>query len=304
MSIPNKHHFLPEFYLSRWTGGPGKGRVYGYSRPRASVTVKPYAPSAVGFERDLYSIHGRNDPALKQEVESGFMSPLDSRASEALAFMEAEGKRPDDPKLRDGWTRFVMSLLYRSPERVAWLRRKINDGDAGTLKALSESYSALRVDGDPPTFEDYRTKMGSSLVDEAEALLIRKMIDNEWIGTHLNGMSWSVVRLPAPRYGLLTSDSPLMISNGVGIPDGFLILPLGPDTYFLAANRLQVAQSFTGQPVRALENAFNDAVVKQAEKWVIGATPGQLTFVERRLARIGTPRRSDVLHANTWKAPL
>ncbi len=304
MSIPNKHHYLPEFYLRRWTAGSGNGRVFGYSRPWDTVVVKPYAPSAVGFKRDLYSIHGREDPALKQEVESRFMSPLDSRAAEALAFMEKEGKRPDDPKLRDGWTRFVMSLLYRSPEKVAWLRRKISDGDAETLKELEEAYAALRVDGDPPTFEDYRTKMGSSPVDEAEALLIRKMIDNYRIGTHLNGMSWSLVQLRAPRHGFLTSDSPLMMSNGVGIPDGFLILPLGPDSYFLATNRLQVAQSFTGQPARALENAFNDAVVKQAERWVIGATPSQLTFVERRLAKVGAPRRRGVLHENTWKAPL
>lgn len=163
MSIPVRHHFLPVFYLQRWTGGSDTEQVFAYYRPRERVVVRRYAPSAVGFKDNLYAIEGREDGADRQEVESKFMSPLDARGAQALAFMLAEGRRPDDKRLRDGWTRFVMSLMYRSPAKVEWLRRRVTEMDAGTLQELSETYQALRVEGDPPTFDEYRIRMGSSL---------------------------------------------------------------------------------------------------------------------------------------------
>ncbi len=304
LSIPVKHHHLPEFYLRRWTTAESGGRVYGYRRPHSTVAVRPYAPSAVGFEPNLYAIEGRSDPAAKQEVESRFMSPLDAKGAEALSFMEGTGRFSMDPALRDGWARFLMSLLFRSPRKVQWLRGRILKGDVATMKTLSDAYRALRVVGDPESFEDYRTKMGSSLLEEAVALLMRRMVDNEMIGSHLVQMPWSFVSLPELEHGLLTSDSPVIMSNGLGNPNGFLILPVAPDRYFLAVNRPEVAASFTGRRPRQIERAFNDAVVRQAEKWVIGSTPRQPAFVERRLRKPDDPWRTDVLHATTWQAPF
>jgi len=130
------------------------------------------------------------------------------------------------------------------------------------------------------------------------------MIDNEKIGTHLNGMDWQIVVVDGLRHGFLTSDSPVAMGNGLGKPDGFLVLPLGPNIYFIATNRDQVAQSFIRQSARRIERAFNDAVVKQAEGWVVGHSPNHLLFVERRLRPHGPFKLLKHLHPTTWVPPF
>ena len=75
-----------------------------------------------------------------------------------------------------------------------------------------------------------------------------------------------------------------MTSNGLGHRDSFVVLPVGPRAAFLAVNDLEVRDAFATVPNR-LERAWNDAVVYQAEKLVIGADSTQGTFVERRLGR-------------------
>ena len=122
MSIPLKHHYLPEFYLKRWRISPDDARVFEFRRPhpRKPIAVKKAYPSETGFGRELYAIQSRSDPKARQELESEFMSPLDSRAANALLHFEEHGMRPSDDDVAEAWSRFVLSLLNRNPTRVAW----------------------------------------------------------------------------------------------------------------------------------------------------------------------------------------
>src|SRR5712691_9877055 len=56
--------------------------------------------------------------------------------------------------LRSGWTRFILSLLFRNPEAVATIKGHIIQmWDEGT-KALQADYAARRRAGDPETVEE------------------------------------------------------------------------------------------------------------------------------------------------------
>ncbi len=53
MSIPKKHHYLPEFYLKRWAND---GKVVQYIRiPKANgkLDYQFYAPGEAGCEENL-----------------------------------------------------------------------------------------------------------------------------------------------------------------------------------------------------------------------------------------------------------
>ncbi len=100
MSIPIKHHFLPEFYMRSWADLTGQ--VVAYGRPYKDVEVKRRYPSEIGFKKELYSIKSRTDPARRQEIESKFMAFVDNQASDALEFLLARNSKPEDAQLRDG----------------------------------------------------------------------------------------------------------------------------------------------------------------------------------------------------------
>lgn len=66
MSIPRDHHYLPQFYLERWTTA---GQLYRYVRPRGPegrVDCRRKPPSAIAYERDLYHLPDIEDPTDSQ----------------------------------------------------------------------------------------------------------------------------------------------------------------------------------------------------------------------------------------------
>jgi hypothetical protein len=91
---------------------------------------------------------------------------------------------------------------------------------------------------------------------------------------------------------------------GLGRPDGSLILPTSPSTYFLAANRPDAVEAFAFNAQKGLmEKALNDAVVRQSETIVIGASERQRLFVERRLCKRATRKATSVIDFS-WNAPV
>jgi hypothetical protein len=64
--------------------------------------------------------------------------------------------------------------------------------------------------------------------------------------TLINGMLWRLYQLENPRYPLLTSDRPVVMSNGFGYPESFILLPVTPLHVFLAANTEETCQRIEG----------------------------------------------------------
>ena len=300
MSNPRKHHFLPEFYLRRWAGADR--RVVEFRRVRDRVVTRRRYPSETGFEAELYAVRSRADPQARQHLESRLMAPIDNAAAEALRHLETSGSIPDDQRLRAGWLRFLMSLLHRSPQRLVALREIVRETEVQLLGELEAEYEASRTSTDPPTYADYVAQAGFSVLEETLSLLLQRVVNSNVIGQVLGQMVWGYATIRKQRFGLLTSDTPLIMSNGLGTPDSFLILPLSPQNFFIAAASVEVVRSFVEQQGKALERSFNDAVVCQAHNVVIASDIRQQRFVEARLHR---SRRSNVdrLGLMRWLGP-
>ena len=80
MNQPNKHHFVPAFYLSRWAGGQPKCELVEWSKPYKALGPTRRHPNATGFQPGLYSFES-SDPNLKQWFESVFLRDVDNAAS-------------------------------------------------------------------------------------------------------------------------------------------------------------------------------------------------------------------------------
>lgn len=300
MSIPKKHHYLPEFFIRRWTGDDGK--ITEFRRPHDQLVCKQKWPSQTGFIIDLYANEAKADPVERQALELLFMQKVDDAAASALLYIERGKGKPSDPLLRDAWSRFLMSLLHRSPERVKYLTAKVKEYEEDSLNPeLAQKYAEMRSEDDPPTYEEWLEKAGL-LTPDLRVRLLKLLIDSRRIGNTLNAMHWHLYVLERPRFGFLTGDHPIMVSNGLGHNRSFVLLAISPSKLFVAAHDPKVIDAFLTQRANGLEHAVNDACARQSKHIILAHDSAQLTFVDRRFLKASVPvGRSGFV---TWNSPL
>lgn len=298
MSVPERHHYLPEFYLKRWLKN---GKLCEYRRRQNGLVAKPRSPRATGFEWNLYSLPGEDDPAMREQVESRIMHRVDTRAAAVLRYMIDHHGAQLSQTYSDAWILFVVSMIFRTPARLRWLNEQIRTADYAFDDDERAAYAELKSPTHPPTPEEYFALGDPEELSVARMKLMLRMIGSTLIGQSLASMVWEVHTLETLNHGLLTSDDPVMTSNGLNSGDSFVILPIGPRQLFIAANSHRAMWSFRSQTDRAVERAMNDAVVAQADQLVIGENDWQSLFVDRRL---GQSKPSDgFLGRHTWKCP-
>jgi hypothetical protein len=156
VSDPEKHHYLPVFYISHWAGADGK--VVRYYRPHREVVASPITPQHTGYEPGLYGLEGCS-PDVRNSIEKNFMAPVvDSPASRALDVLNERDNAKLTTELRQAWTRFVMSLHVRNPAKVDHITRQAGAGLRQSLCANPEEYEAVRGANAPP----YLGRMGGT----------------------------------------------------------------------------------------------------------------------------------------------
>lgn len=100
----------------------------------------------------------------------------------------------------------------------------------------------------------------------------------------ISNMKWFLVRTNNLRFPLLTSDRPIVMTNGIGLPHSHMIMPVSPRHIFVAASSdAEIAKLKQFWKDGMMTTALNDFVVRQARKYVYGTDDSQLRFVANRL---------------------
>jgi hypothetical protein len=274
-----KQHYIPQFYQKRWAGADG--RLCEYSRPYDVVKARMVYPAATGYQAGLYTIRDVA-PQIANHTENVFLADADNGAADALVKLST----PDyiwTSKPRSAWTRFIMSLMHRTPERVEYMKKQIDSEYPKLLNQFCENYATLRRPGDPDTYEEYMAQLGPNPQGRASAVLLQKVVDSKLVGAHINQMTWHVLTLRNAPIAFLTSDRPILMTNGLAGPRDHIALPLGPDSLFLAVNDNQVLRDIQAMGPRELLHTSNDRVCLQARKYVYSTDASQFEFVEARL---------------------
>jgi hypothetical protein len=127
-----KHHYVPVFYLKQWAGPDG--RLCEFSRPYTlrpgevmppNIPVKPRMthPDGTGYARGLYTFDTL-PPAVANVLEQQFLQRADDLAYSAVRRL-LENRFDFDDETRSAWSRFILTLLHRSPEAIDRIVRKI-----------------------------------------------------------------------------------------------------------------------------------------------------------------------------------
>jgi hypothetical protein len=276
--MSEKHHYFPIFHQKRWAGADGWVCVY--RKPHTEVKALRRHPDQVGFEYDLYTIRGVEFETASY-LERQFFLQTDNDASQALASLESNPRAPLGTRLRSGWSRFVLSLIHRGPDEVAVFFSQVAEHVAAAEREFEENYATRKLPTDPDTFEDFKLKRPSNPAGRAAAMLIQKVIDSEFVGNHLNRMIWTILSPPS-AYPLLTSDRPVIMTNGLSKPESHLALPIGPRRLFIASNQQAIVDELAARRPDDLVAFVNDRVVKQGRRFVLGIDDRQLRFVSNR----------------------
>ena len=249
-------------------------------RPNAPLHEKTVATKAIGKKRDLYAYSEGATEEERQRLELQLFGPIDHRAAEALQKIEA-GLAGSNTDLV-GLVQFVLSLQYRSPSRIEDLRSEL----AGRMSGVTDFHVH-----DPA----HLTMIADNVND-----LLSEMISSEIVIRMVGSMKVFRINVDS-RHKLLTCDLPLMMSQGIAQPKGFLMFPYAPHRLAIFAHDEKVAAAFATQEPDVLARGINDAVVQQAREFVIAADHSSKRFVENRFLKNPNPIPGDGMMR--WNVP-
>lgn len=287
---PHRHHYIPAFYLSRWATGTDN-RVCQFSKPYNRVVPNRRHPNATGFVDKLYELKGL-DPDFTNAAETKFFSPVDNAASDALDLIEHEGNYARwDSRRRSAWAVFLHSLLLRTPEDVAafketWRYLMISDH----LGMWEERYQNVRKPNDASTLKEHMKNLHTDTHDRSAMSALVSMLNGGNVARKINDMLWHIIDTSDADFDLLTSDRPIIRTNGLMIEGGHLALPIGPRTLFVAAKDQSALYPIISLSRRKLVRECNRQVASYAVKYVYGTDDRNLPFISKHFATKEQPR--------------
>lgn len=271
---PKKHHYIPRFYLSRWAADDG--RLVEFSKPyKGIVKPKRVHPAGTGYEDNLYGF-AWSSGSQPQALEKVFFGPVDTKAAEALAMIEAGISEHEwAPPYRSAWTRFILSLLLRTPEDLATLKAEVKSDWLKELPGLDEKYAAAKGPTDPPTLAEYLEMQQPEFYARSAYRILPGLIDHYGIGSVINGYTWRLLTFSDAAPELLTSDRPLWMTPTILEQNAFLIMPIGPKRAFAASLNPHIQYNDEVSLARTL-NLFS---ASYARKYVYARSDAALNFV-------------------------
>lgn len=233
-------------------------------------------PAGTGYEHGLHS----------EPVEQ-WLKLVDQRASDVLEILlDGRDKSALNCDQKSAWSRFLMSLVRRNPEKVASISGVVDSQIEARLVELQVQYGALQGPTDPPTFDEYKAARVPLIRDTMKAEALTTIIDSPVVGGAINQMFWEVATLSQLKPCFLTSDRPIVMTNGIAYPTAHLILPISPRSVFIATNTsLHLEHLRTAIRDGAMISHVNHVVASQAKKYVYFVDDSRLDFVEARLSK-------------------
>lgn len=116
------------------------------------------------------------------------------------------------------------------------------------------------------------------------------IMDGGNVARAIHNMLWHVIDASGADFNFLTSDRPVIRTNGLMIDGGHLALPIGPRKLFIAAKDSAALRSILAMSHRQLVRECNRQMCDYAIKYVYGVDDSQLRFVAKHFATKKQPR--------------
>lgn len=236
-----------------------------------------------GFIENLYRIPGATKKT-QQNIERIFMGAVDKHAATARDIMLA-GDIPTEPSIRHAWARFLLSLVMRTPEAVKAFKHKVKSDFLVPDPEFQGKYNEIKKEDWPPTLEEYMLQQSPTMPEREAVIMITRLIQNQNVLRLMMRADWWLLDTSTKRRKILTSDHPLIMSNGLGRPDGHFALPLSPNLVFVAFMNHGIGRGIQRIPLSRLMRDINDAVIGQGRRSVYAFDEEETRAVKRRMGK-------------------
>jgi hypothetical protein len=180
-----------------------------------------------------------------------------------------------------------MTLIYRNPESLERLRKRVMRNYPRALASIRDSYATLRDSDDPETFEEFAAGKHDAAVERVALGVLQGIMDSTQVGNVLNRMIWGIISTTGARFPLLTSDRPLVTTMKLGSNESHIVMPISPNRAFVAAGSEETkARIIEADRCGRFATELNDRIARQARRYVYSTTDSQLRFVENRLGKM------------------
>jgi Protein of unknown function (DUF4238) len=278
-----EHHYLPQFYQRRW--GDENGRLIVYQRPHDRVIASLKPTKATGKRAGLYTVAGV--PLERaNELEDRFWRKIDQWGADAIVALESSDPIQMRKLNKERWSIFVTSLLVRNPIEVERINVAVRSYYENNFSRFKEEYEILCKDYEPSTFAEFMALFREDGLVELTAKILHAFILNEQVRRQLMSMNWDVVSVTNSTIQLLTSDNPIIRHKGLKDDDCLLMLPIGPNEFFVAHNagpKDMLSEINRSIKYSQFLYSMNKYVVAHAVAYVYGSDASHLDFVERHL---------------------
>ncbi len=208
------------------------------------------------------------------------MKTLDDTAAIAHKLLLAKNFADLDQAHRSAWTRFLLSLMLRTPDNLAAYKAGFAAVYDTPTSDIQAKYEAQKAPHDPPTAEEF-LKLHQPMAPLTAALTqLPHVMQNKGLGQHIIKMGWSVAEIT--RGAFLISDEVLITSNGLGKEDGHIAMPISPTKLFIATNNKKTLDTIIGMGDKDLVKTANAQIVGRANYFVGAHNASQKRFIENR----------------------
>lgn len=277
-----KHHYIPQFYLRPWLGADHKLEEFGIEPFSGQIRSRRRGTNSTGYVEDLYILPGVTEET-QHNVERIFMGAVDATAKIARDQLMAGNDLTGE--LRVSWSRFLLSLLMRTPEQIAAFKRSIAEDWQNPSETALRNYQQRRKPEWPQTLQGF-LNIDPTLAERSALFTAMKMMQNENVIDRFAGALWCVVDISSLSETFLTGDRPFIMTNGLERADGHFALPIGPKHLFLAFMNPDFAHYVRNADIGEVIAAANLGVVGQSRKHVYSTGRDDIEYVRKHMGTL------------------
>jgi hypothetical protein len=112
------------------------------------------------------------------------------------------------------------------------------------------------------------------------------LINSKVVIGHITKMDFHTIEISETRHAFLTSDRPIMMTNGLDKPEHHIMMPISPTRLFMAVRTPEIFHRTKSIPPNELVRLSNARVTLQARKYVYGVDNSQIRFAHNRMGKM------------------
>lgn len=276
-----KHHYVPQFLLSRWTDDTG--RLFSFSRRNGRLVCSRRTPKSTGYEDGLYALLADVLGFSRDIVEEKIFARIDDCAAKAVEKLERQECLSEEDHI--AWTFFLSSLRVRQPDTIDFLRTQ---GMALLRKSLADRDAITLPEGWPTTQEWFAENHPGVLEATPLTSWLPRMIFNNEVLDAFRGLKWWFREFEPEDGRLLLSDLPLYWDGGFTKPGFYIYVPIAPNRLFIGTRTEETEAILSQIPSAELIERVNRASIASASQriWASSREDAHI-FIESNLSIMG-----------------